>query len=215
MDFVVSPGRSLTRREQKRATRDRVIAAARLVFNREGYDAATIRMIADEAGVSAGSVFTTFSSKAELLHEVAAANVASVVEIFRSQAANPGVSARDQLRDGFCEVGRRSLTQIRLIASMAAGSWNWSPEHQGVNANEFWASRFGLAYEAAKSIIRAGQARGEIRSDASPGLVVDLIQAAFISNLRLVAVGTIDGDALTSRIREQIDLIFDGLAAPA
>jgi TetR/AcrR family transcriptional regulator, cholesterol catabolism regulator len=52
---------------RKQATRDRVIAAARDLFVEVGYDAATIRMIAQRAGVAIGSVFTTFPSKLEIL----------------------------------------------------------------------------------------------------------------------------------------------------
>ena len=55
---------------QKQATRERVLAAARELFVDIGYEAATIRMIADRAGVATGSVFTTFPSKIAILRAV-------------------------------------------------------------------------------------------------------------------------------------------------
>ena len=53
------------RNEQKAATREKVLDAARDLFNEIGYDETTIRAIAERARVSVGSVFTTFASKAE------------------------------------------------------------------------------------------------------------------------------------------------------
>ena len=47
----------------KVATRQRVIEAARELFDTQGYQGTTIRDIARNARVSVGSVFTTFASK--------------------------------------------------------------------------------------------------------------------------------------------------------
>src|ERR1700749_4739958 len=58
------------RQTQKEATRKRVIDAARELFDTQGYDGTTIREIARHAGVSVGSVFTTFASKGEILSQV-------------------------------------------------------------------------------------------------------------------------------------------------
>ena len=63
------------RQERKEATRARVLAAARGLFDEVGYEAATIRMVAQRAGVSVGSVFTTFIGKAHLLSQVMADRV--------------------------------------------------------------------------------------------------------------------------------------------
>src|ERR1700712_2906779 len=58
------------RQTQKEATRGRVLAAARELFDTQGYEGTTIREIARHAGVSVGSVFTTFDSKGEILSQV-------------------------------------------------------------------------------------------------------------------------------------------------
>ncbi|TDC98783.1 TetR/AcrR family transcriptional regulator [Nonomuraea deserti] len=57
--------------EQKRQTRERVVDAARRLFLEQGYVATTITAIAQEAGVSAQTVYLSFSGKAEILHRVA------------------------------------------------------------------------------------------------------------------------------------------------
>src|SRR3979411_2190215 len=58
------------RRTQKEATRNRVIEAARELFDTQGYQGTTIRDIATHTGVSVGSVFTTFASKYDILSQV-------------------------------------------------------------------------------------------------------------------------------------------------
>lgn len=48
-------------------TRLRLLAAAADVFEREGYDGATVSAIAAEAGLTTGAIYTHYSGKAELL----------------------------------------------------------------------------------------------------------------------------------------------------
>lgn len=57
----------LNRRQRaKEATSRKVMNAARLLFQTKGYEAATIRDIAKEAGMSTGAVFANYQDKAEL-----------------------------------------------------------------------------------------------------------------------------------------------------
>lgn len=54
------------RQQAKALTRDKVLSAARRVFVTEGYENATIRLIAKTAGVSTGAVFNSFTGKEDL-----------------------------------------------------------------------------------------------------------------------------------------------------
>ena len=56
--------------EERRATRSRVVEAARTLFLTKGYVATTMAEIAEEAGVALQSVYSAGRSKAELLHLV-------------------------------------------------------------------------------------------------------------------------------------------------
>jgi AcrR family transcriptional regulator len=57
--------------QQKQQTRARVVEAARRLFLEQGYAATTMADIAREAGVSAQTVYLSFTGKAEVLHRVA------------------------------------------------------------------------------------------------------------------------------------------------
>ncbi|MFI4976621.1 MAG: TetR/AcrR family transcriptional regulator [Caulobacterales bacterium] len=72
---------ALTRREQNKfEKRGRIIAAARALFTRKGFDATTSQEIAEAAGVAAGTVFTYARTKDDLLILVFHDEMLEVVE---------------------------------------------------------------------------------------------------------------------------------------
>jgi AcrR family transcriptional regulator len=99
--------------EQRRATRTRVVAAARDLFLSRGYVATTMADIAREAGVALQSVYSAGQNKAELLHLVADLAVAGddedVMVIDRPQFAAVA-DERDPAR------------QVRMVADLIAAT---------------------------------------------------------------------------------------------
>ena len=67
----------------KQQTRAKVLAAARHLFSEAGYEGATIRDIAAEAGMSTGAVFANFADKSDLFREIMIADMESLVEAMR------------------------------------------------------------------------------------------------------------------------------------
>lgn len=97
--------------EQRRATRRRVVEAARDLFLSRGYIATTMADIAREAGVALQSVYSAGKNKAELLHLVADLAVAGddqdVMVIDRPEFTAVGLEP-DPVR------------QVRMIANLIA-----------------------------------------------------------------------------------------------
>jgi TetR/AcrR family transcriptional regulator, transcriptional repressor for nem operon len=56
--------------DHSRQTRARIVAAARKLFNRNGFDGVTIGQIMEEAGLTHGGFYRHFSSKSDLYAEV-------------------------------------------------------------------------------------------------------------------------------------------------
>lgn len=56
----------LTRQERKAQTRDRLLDAAEQVLVRQGFHAASVEDIAEEAGYTVGAVYSNFASKEDL-----------------------------------------------------------------------------------------------------------------------------------------------------
>jgi AcrR family transcriptional regulator len=82
-----APPATAARAEQVRATRQKVLGAARDLFLRRGYSGATIEAIAQRAAVSPQTVYNVVGGKAALLkavYDVAAASK-------RSRTSGPSV----------------------------------------------------------------------------------------------------------------------------
>ena len=60
----------LTRAEKKAETRERLLAAAIDIAERDGFAALTVNRVAEAAGLTKGAVYSNFESKEELLLEV-------------------------------------------------------------------------------------------------------------------------------------------------
>jgi AcrR family transcriptional regulator len=64
------PGRRLSRAEQARATRRRIVAAAAELFVARGYGATLLELVAERAGVAVQTVYFHFGNKRTLLKHV-------------------------------------------------------------------------------------------------------------------------------------------------
>ena len=62
---IVPTGR-MTREQSRALTRERLLAAARLVFARSGFHGASVEEIASEAGFSTGALYSNFDGKEDL-----------------------------------------------------------------------------------------------------------------------------------------------------
>src|SRR6478609_3987643 len=114
------PSRITPRQSQKEATRNRVIGAARELFDTHGYPGTTIREIARHAGISVGSVFTTFASKGEILAEVMQARLDPLYAELDRVVPHLRGSTADRLRTMFAVHFEFEARQVRLFLSHIA-----------------------------------------------------------------------------------------------
>lgn len=86
------PSPSLERREREKAeTRDLILAAARAMFTREGYERTTMRGIAHSIGYTATAIYHHFADKDALFQELCAADFRAFSSALTSisQVADP------------------------------------------------------------------------------------------------------------------------------
>lgn len=194
------------RETQKQDTRRKVLEAARDLFNEIGYDETTIRAIAERAGVSVGSVFTTFASKADVLSQV----MDDRVEALYAELDRVTRHLRGTTCDRVCSVFsihydfecRRVKLFLAHIAASFSPSLDASTIPYGRN------SRFkGMLID----LLADGVERGEVRADADLDLVLDTLMASYAWNYRLAAQKGADATAMIAIMERQVRLIFDGL----
>lgn len=195
------------RQDGKLATRARVLAAASTLFDEIGYEETTIRMVAQRAQVSVGSVFTTFSGKAELLSQVMADRVEALQEELERVIPHLRGPTVDRLRSIMAVHYGFETRRLRLFVAYVAVSFTWPRDGEvtpiGRNA------RFrGMLADA----LAGGVTRGEVRGDVDAELFIDTLLAAYIWNYRRASQDGADASGLIAEMDRQIGLLFDGVA---
>lgn len=168
--------------EHKAAVRRRLVEAAGQVVMRVGADGVTTRAILDEAGLSAGTLYTYFTSKEELLGVLA-------VEVFERTGS--------EMDDD--EAGWANPAELldRLVAEAVA-----RPEPEPVLAllrgrtapdgevHDAIARFNGWVVDRYEPIVEAGQRAGTIAPGLDAGAVVELLDVIFDGMNRRAASDT-------------------------
>ncbi len=196
----------MTRRAQaKLETRERVLQAAKRLFISRGYEGATIRDIAAEAGMSTGAVFANFTDKHDLFHAVLQGDLEAHMAIIESAVRHPGpldAGLREFYAIGYAvHIGQLPLLQ-------AATSLSWTSGLEG-EFGERPQCRKVIAYTA--DMIDRAVKRGELRAGVDARLVAEMIWDSYISNYRRALFGDWGVDQLNARLADQISVIIEGL----
>jgi AcrR family transcriptional regulator len=88
------------RRARGRATRERLIAAARELFGERGYEATPIEVVLESSGVARGALYHHFASKAELFDAVAEELFVEIAERTEAAALAAGADTLERVRAG-------------------------------------------------------------------------------------------------------------------
>lgn len=194
------------RENQKLETRRKVLTAARDLFNEIGYEETTIRAVAERAGVSVGSVFTTFASKAEVLSQV----MDDRVEALSAELEHVAKHMRGSLVDRLCSLFAIhydfECRRVRLFLAHISASY--SPTLDGNTVPYGRNPRFK---DMILDMLADGVAKGEVRPETDLPLVLDTLMAAYAWNYRLAAADRCDAAGMTEIMDRQIAMIFDGL----
>lgn len=201
------PGPVPPRQSQKEATRQRVVASARELFDTHGYQGTTVREIARHAGVSVGSVFTTFASKGEILSEVMQARLEPLyAEIDRVMPHLRGSTA-DRLRTMFAVHFEFEARHVRLFMSHIAAAYDWT-----LPAAARPYGRTPRLQDVIRETLEKGRIEGDVRLDIDLQEVVDLLMSAYAWTYRLVITREADAKLLIGVMDRQIGLIAEGFA---
>ena len=109
----------------KQQTRAKVLAAARALFSKAGYEGATIRDIATAAGMSTGAVFANFTDKSDLFREIMLVDLTAIAGEMRA-AGTKGRGVDDALLKMF--MAGYAFYKSHMPLARAAFSVGWSPD---------------------------------------------------------------------------------------
>jgi AcrR family transcriptional regulator len=191
--------------DQEEHVRTRLLNAAVRVFDRKGYAAASVREVAEMAGVTKPALYYHFGSKEGLLLAILEQAKREVDAAIARGVARTG-TARGRIL-GFCEDIYGLFGQNVPIARVAHAVFLGPPD----GAPPFDVTVFEEAFRGAlEQIVADGLASGELR-DVGPGdvalAVMGILEGCNDRQLHpaFEPVGT-DG------LRRLINLLFDGVA---
>lgn len=195
------------RDDQKAATRERVLEAARDLFNDVGYEETTIRAIAERAGVSVGSVFTTFASKAEVLSHVMTHRLDELYAEFDRVIPFLRGSTADRLCSIFAIHYEFETRRAKLFLAHIAASYNPNND-PGVTPY----GRNPRLTQMLLDVLEDGQRKGEVRPELDLNLIVDTLKAAYAWNYRMSAAagGNLPAAEMSATMDRQIGVIAEG-----
>jgi AcrR family transcriptional regulator len=166
-----------------------------------------VRAIAERAGVSVGSVFTGFASKAEVLGLVMQERLGDLYAEVERMAPHLRGSTADRCRSLFAFYYAFEVRRLRLFLAFIASAFDWRATDGAVSLGGNQRLR-GMV----RDCLAEGVGRGEVRADADLELIIDLLLAAYAWNYRVSAAHGGDVKRLTAQMDRQIGLIFEGLA---
>lgn len=189
-------------------TRDQVLKAAAGLFRRQGYAATTLRQIADDAGIQAGSVYYHFESKDRILAEILDLGIDLVHQtvLDRLNALPENASGRERFAaaleghlTGLLQHGEFTSASIRVYGQLPADLRR---------PNQSRRRKYSVLWD---QLLAEAQAGGEIRAGADLHLA------------RLIVLGTINWTlewfdpsrgTLSDVVRQMVSLLSDGLFEP-
>lgn len=198
----------LTRRAlAKQRTRERVLAAARRLFSERGYEGATIRDIAQAAGMSTGAVFASFADKSELFEEILTADY-EVIHAQMTQAARAAKTVDEALMGLFGVAYSFHVEQLPLLRASIAVSWTRS-EAAERRARADIKPLFQLIDEA----LRRGVEQKQLKADVDAKLLAEIIWDVYLANYRRAVYDGWSVDALLERLSNQLKIILASVRA--
>ena len=204
---VESPVKLTRRALAKQRTRERVLSAARQLFSERGYEGATIRDIAQAAGMSTGAVFASFADKTELFDEILTADY-EVIYAQMVQAARAADTVDQALLGLFGVAYNFHVEQLPLLRASIAVSWTRTDA-----AERRARSDLKHIFRLVAEVLQRGIDQGQLKSDIDAKLLAEITWDVYVANYRRAVFDGWAVDALLARLSNQLKVIFAGARA--
>jgi AcrR family transcriptional regulator len=170
---VIKGAQRKTKIEQREASLEKLLSAARQLFVSKGYASTTLEEIAATVDMTKGSVYFYFGSKEAVLLELLNQAEQIVIDPVLKSIANANGNATDKLVAFLhhqAELGVTDRENMLLIILMSL-EFEDGPVARKVKA------LYRKFYDGLNNLIREGQKSGEFRTDAPSRELVSIIVA--------------------------------------
>jgi len=151
--------------------RDHLVKLAAELFAKKGFQATTVREIADEAGILSGSLYHHFDSKESIVDEILSAFYTELMAANRAAVEKGG--SPDEVLASLVRIAFSTLEPHRAAITVLQNDWNYLESLE----------RFAYLAQAEEEVeqiwvaaIRNGKAAGIFREDLEPRLTYRMIR---------------------------------------
>jgi AcrR family transcriptional regulator len=195
------------REQKKERQRREIVEAALELFRERGYDETRVGDIVESIGISEATFYNYFSSKDLVLDELALAQVELFSETLRYQLAAEDRSVPDRIRETM-DVAAKAIAADREFQTVLYTRSNL------FHSDGVLRERTHDMYRLLTQLFVAGQHRGEIRKDADPTQLAEIL----IANYHLTTINWLIGwwnsrQRLQPRIAAAIEIVLNGSRA--
>lgn len=206
------------RARSKELNRLKILASAKALFRERGYEAATLRDIAREAGLSTGAVFANFSDKSDIFVKVVEEETVRVITA-AIDAHDTSRPLADRLHHQIMAAYEAAEGNARLILS--AFVMNWSGQMEGPDENGApetsalaeIASLTDLTRQVIYETLRYAQSKGELPDGADIAHGAEILEDLTFANLRRAYRDGQPFMAMSERLGFQVSLTVSALKA--
>jgi AcrR family transcriptional regulator len=192
------------REEKKQRQRREIVETALALFRERGYDQTRVSDIAQRVGISDATFFNYFPSKDLVLDELALAQVELFSETLRYQLGRDDTSVPDRIR----ETMTVSATAIAADREFQAVLYTRS---NLFHSSGVLRERTHEMYRLLSALFEAGQRRQEIRADAEPMQLAEILIAVYhLTTINWLIRWWGGRRGLQRRLADAIDVFLDG-----
>ncbi|MEO0550514.1 MAG: TetR/AcrR family transcriptional regulator [Pseudomonadota bacterium] len=210
VDTPEAEGPLSKREQQKEAKRKALIGAALAVFSRVGFAAAKMEDVAEEAGVSKGTVYLYFDGKEHLFEEMVKANMLPMLNQMSAGLSDKTLSAAERLKTYIKFFYRKVLdTERRQIMRLIMAEGPNFP-----HLAEFYHKNIlSRGHAMITSVIEEGIQSGEFRQLSEHGLAQNVVAGALVAAIWKMVFEPFQPIDLDAYSDTHVDLILNGLTA--
>lgn len=188
----------------KARTREKLLQSAKRLFMTHGYDGATMRDIATDAGLSTGAVFANFADKADLFNEVILSDFQRQYERMAGSVPLEAPVA-DRLLNLLSSAYEFHLSQLPLLQAGISVSWS-----QGLNGELGDRPARQAVIGFMGEVVQDGIDRGELIKGFDAHLAAEIVWDCYLGNYRGAVFGGWTLPELKQRLSQQIAMILAG-----
>ncbi|MFG2086613.1 TetR/AcrR family transcriptional regulator [Spirillospora sp. NPDC048824] len=184
--------------------REHLVKLAAELFAEKGFQATTVRNIADEAGILSGSLYHHFDSKESIVDEILASFFNEIMSAYQAVLDERG-NPRDTIA-GLVRAAFGSLEPHRAAITVMQNDWNYL---KGMDRFSYLTKSEDEVEKMWVDTLSAGQKNGLFRDDVDPKLTYRMVRDTIWVAVRWFKPGgKLDAQGLAEHY---LNVMFDGI----